>query len=130
MAKKAAWRVMVYLKGDDNLTTECMFALTEMKQAAVGNTDTGSPVTLYNFISFCLEREAQRRAVRISQTATPAVSLLPGRFHNSRPVRSKRRVWSNSERENYSGHNRDCRRIVSTRFGSFSPAKARVTVNA
>jgi hypothetical protein len=27
---------MVYLAGDNNLTTECMFALTEMKQAAVG----------------------------------------------------------------------------------------------
>jgi hypothetical protein len=36
MAKKAAWTVMVYLAGDNNLTTECMFALTEMKQAAVG----------------------------------------------------------------------------------------------
>ena len=37
MVKKAAWTVMVYLAGDNNLTTECMFALTEMKQAAVGN---------------------------------------------------------------------------------------------
>jgi len=37
MAKKAAWTVMVYLAGDNNLTTECMFALTEMKQAATGN---------------------------------------------------------------------------------------------
>jgi hypothetical protein len=37
MTKKAAWTVMVYLAGDNNLTTECMFALTEMKQAAVGN---------------------------------------------------------------------------------------------
>jgi hypothetical protein len=27
---------MVYLAGDNNLTTECMFALTEMKQAALG----------------------------------------------------------------------------------------------
>jgi hypothetical protein len=34
--KKAAWTVMVYLAGDNNLTTECMFALTEMKKAAVG----------------------------------------------------------------------------------------------
>lgn len=34
MAKnKAAWTVMVYLAGDNNLTTECMFALTEMKDA-------------------------------------------------------------------------------------------------
>lgn len=30
---KAAWTVMVYLAGDNNLTSECMFALTEMKQA-------------------------------------------------------------------------------------------------
>src|SRR6185437_1019962 len=28
-----AWTVMVYLAGDNNLTTECMFALTEMKDA-------------------------------------------------------------------------------------------------
>jgi hypothetical protein len=36
MAKeKAAWTVMVYLAGDNNLTTECMFALTEMKRAAL-----------------------------------------------------------------------------------------------
>ena len=69
MAKKAAWTVLVYLAGDNNLTTECVFALTEMKQAAVGNTDTGSPVTLYSFISFCRERGVQRRATRISQTA-------------------------------------------------------------
>jgi Clostripain family len=34
--KKAAWTVMVYLAGDNNLTTECMFALTEMKKAAPG----------------------------------------------------------------------------------------------
>jgi len=32
----AAWTVMVYLAGDNNLTTECMFALTEMKHAAFG----------------------------------------------------------------------------------------------
>lgn len=37
MAKKqAAWTVMVYLAGDNNLTTECMFALTEMKKATLG----------------------------------------------------------------------------------------------
>ena len=37
MAKKnAAWTVMVYLAGDNNLSTECMFALTEMKQANIG----------------------------------------------------------------------------------------------
>jgi len=37
MAKRnAAWTVMVYLAGDNNLTTECMFALTEMKRAAFG----------------------------------------------------------------------------------------------
>ncbi len=34
--KKAAWTVMVYLAGDNNLTTECMFALMEMKEAAPG----------------------------------------------------------------------------------------------
>jgi hypothetical protein len=39
MAKKekeheAAWTVMVYLAGDNNLTTECMFALTEMRKVA------------------------------------------------------------------------------------------------
>src|SRR5689334_195977 len=33
--EKAAWTVMVYLAGDNNLTTECMFALTEMKCAAL-----------------------------------------------------------------------------------------------
>lgn len=33
---KAAWTVMVYLAGDNNLTTECMFALTEMKLADLG----------------------------------------------------------------------------------------------
>ena len=32
---KAAWTVMVYLAGDNNLSTECMFALTEMKGAAL-----------------------------------------------------------------------------------------------
>ena len=36
MVDKAAWTVMVYLAGDNNLTTECMFALTEMKQADLG----------------------------------------------------------------------------------------------
>jgi len=34
--KKAAWTVMVYLAGDNNLTTECLFALAEMKKAASG----------------------------------------------------------------------------------------------
>src|SRR5215203_4587077 len=34
--KKAAWTVMVYLAGDNNLTTECMFALTEMRKATLG----------------------------------------------------------------------------------------------
>jgi len=34
--KKATWTVMVYLAGDNNLTTECLFALTEMKKAAPG----------------------------------------------------------------------------------------------
>ena len=34
--RNAAWTVMVYLAGDNNLTTECMFALTEMKHAAFG----------------------------------------------------------------------------------------------
>ena len=34
--RNAAWTVMVYLAGDNNLTTECMFALTEMKQAKFG----------------------------------------------------------------------------------------------
>ncbi|HEU4506643.1 MAG TPA: clostripain-related cysteine peptidase [Pyrinomonadaceae bacterium] len=32
--KRPAWTIMVYLAGDNNLTTECMFALTEMKEAA------------------------------------------------------------------------------------------------
>ncbi|HEX5873609.1 MAG TPA: clostripain-related cysteine peptidase [Pyrinomonadaceae bacterium] len=32
--KRPAWTIMVYLAGDNNLTKECMFALTEMKQAA------------------------------------------------------------------------------------------------
>ncbi|MFN2532917.1 MAG: clostripain-related cysteine peptidase [Pyrinomonadaceae bacterium] len=32
--KKAAWTVLVYLAGDNNLSTECLFALTEMKKAA------------------------------------------------------------------------------------------------
>ena len=37
MAKRnAAWTVMVYLAGDNNLSTECMFALTEMKRATFG----------------------------------------------------------------------------------------------
>src|SRR6267143_165478 len=37
MAKnRAAWTVMVYLAGDNNLTAECLFALTEMKKAAPG----------------------------------------------------------------------------------------------
>lgn len=35
MAKKASWTVIVYLAGDNNLTTECMFALTEMKKVAL-----------------------------------------------------------------------------------------------
>jgi pentapeptide MXKDX repeat protein len=34
--KKVAWTVMVYLAGDNSLTTECMFALTEMKKAKLG----------------------------------------------------------------------------------------------
>jgi len=34
--KKAAWTVMVYLAGDNNLSSECLFALTEMKKAAPG----------------------------------------------------------------------------------------------
>lgn len=34
--KTAQWTVMVYLAGDNNLTSECMFALTEMKKAALG----------------------------------------------------------------------------------------------
>ena len=32
--KKAAWTVMVYLAGDNNLSTECVFALTEMRKIA------------------------------------------------------------------------------------------------
>jgi hypothetical protein len=35
--KKAAWTVMVYLAGDNNLSSECLFALTEMKKAEPGN---------------------------------------------------------------------------------------------
>ena len=35
----AEWTVMVYLAGDNNLTTECMFALTEMKGAALDGKD-------------------------------------------------------------------------------------------
>ena len=35
----AAWTVMVYLAGDNNLTSECMFALTEMKGAALDGKD-------------------------------------------------------------------------------------------
>jgi hypothetical protein len=34
---KAAWTVMVYLAGDNNLTSECLFALTEMKKAMPGD---------------------------------------------------------------------------------------------
>jgi Clostripain family len=34
---KAAWTVMVYLAGDNNLTAECLFALTEMKKAMPGD---------------------------------------------------------------------------------------------
>lgn len=34
--RNAAWTVMVYLAGDNNLTTECLFALTEMKLAEIG----------------------------------------------------------------------------------------------
>ena len=34
--KKAVWTVMVYLAGDNNLSTECLFALTEMKKARPG----------------------------------------------------------------------------------------------
>jgi pentapeptide MXKDX repeat protein len=34
--KKAAWTVIVYLAGDNNLSTECMFALTEMKRVGLG----------------------------------------------------------------------------------------------
>jgi Clostripain family len=34
--KKVAWTVMVYLAGDNNLTSECLFALTEMKKADPG----------------------------------------------------------------------------------------------
>jgi hypothetical protein len=34
--KNAVWTVIVYLAGDNNLSTECIFALTEMKQAAFG----------------------------------------------------------------------------------------------
>src|SRR5215510_11903693 len=38
MAKEnAAWTVMVYLAGDNNLSTECMFALTEIKGASLNN---------------------------------------------------------------------------------------------
>src|SRR5690348_7897120 len=34
--EKAIWTVMVYLAGDYNLSSECLFALTEMKKAAPG----------------------------------------------------------------------------------------------
>jgi pentapeptide MXKDX repeat protein len=33
---KAVWTVMVYLAGDNNLTSECLFALTEMKRSSPG----------------------------------------------------------------------------------------------
>jgi hypothetical protein len=33
--RKSAWTVMVYLAGDNNLTTECMFAISEMKKAVL-----------------------------------------------------------------------------------------------
>src|SRR5262245_15767145 len=32
-----AWTVMVYLAGDNSLTSECLFALTEMKKAKLGD---------------------------------------------------------------------------------------------
>jgi hypothetical protein len=34
---RAVWTVMVYLAGDNNLTAECLFALTEMKKADPGD---------------------------------------------------------------------------------------------
>ena len=34
--KKTVWTLMIYLAGDNNLTSECFFALTEMKKALPG----------------------------------------------------------------------------------------------
>ncbi|HKE59819.1 MAG TPA: clostripain-related cysteine peptidase [Pyrinomonadaceae bacterium] len=36
-SNQGTWTVMVYLAGDNSLTTECLFALTEMKKANPGN---------------------------------------------------------------------------------------------
>src|SRR5262245_43869745 len=33
----AVWTVMVYLAGDNNLTSECLFAMSEMKKALPGD---------------------------------------------------------------------------------------------
>ena len=44
--KKAKWTVMVYLAGDNNLTDECIFAMTEMKK--VGSDDDLKIITQFD----------------------------------------------------------------------------------
>jgi len=95
--KKAAWTVMVYLAGDNNLSTECLFALTEMKKAAPGDqinvlaqfdprdeyvpthryeiNRNGSGSTLFDDIIDTAKFDSKSREVRFQNESDNAVAL-------------------------------------------------------
>ena len=99
--KKAAWTVMVYLAGDNNLSTECLFALTEMKKAAPGDqinvlaqfdprdeyvpthryeiNRNGSGSTLFDDIIDTAKFDSKSREVRFQNESDNAVALAQSR---------------------------------------------------
>jgi len=99
--KKAAWTVMVYLAGDNNLSTECLFALTEMKKAAPGDqinvlaqfdprdeyvpthryeiNRNGSGSTLFDDIIDTAKFDAKSREVRFQNESDNAVAFAQSR---------------------------------------------------
>jgi hypothetical protein len=102
--KKAAWTVMVYLAGDNNLTTECLFALMEMKKAMPGEhinvlaqfdprdehlpthryliNRNGPNTTLYDDIIDKASFDPNSGEVRFQTESKNAISLAKSRKHN------------------------------------------------
>lgn len=94
--KTASWTVMVYLAGDNNLTSECMFALTEMKKAALGKEvnviaqfdpsdpylpthryeiNCGKGKDLYSDVIGCARYDKEKKEVKFQRESTRANAL-------------------------------------------------------
>ena len=106
--KKAAWTVMVYLAGDNNLSSECLFALTEMKKATPGEqinvlaqfdprdeyvpthryeiNRNGSDSTLFDDIIDTAKFDSKSREVRFKNESNNAVALARSRSRTRKKI--------------------------------------------